>query len=829
VRVLVVDDDPAGRYLLRSIVASGGHEVVEAENGAQALESALSDPPAIVVTDILMPIMDGYQLCRAWKEDQTLAGVPLVFYTASYTDPADERFARSLGADAFWRKPMDADELLRGIAELASERATQASVRRPELTDEREILREYNERLVHKLEEKATSLEKANAELRRAMEILAEEVSIKANLIAELNADVLRRKRVEAELRDERDFTRSVIELADLFIVVLDESGKVVLFSKGAERISGYRIDEVLGTSYRSLFVPDERQEEFDILMGTLAKSGVPQRYVGAVLTKDGKRRAIDWSTTATFSDAGELRSIIGFGADVTDRLRATGAERVAAAAEHGVVAGRSRADILQSVSELLLEHFDVGLVRVASPDGESGIQMRAAAGDTALAERLAGDASMHFPLASAIRDREPVLRLTAAADDEWARAARESGFASALAIPLLADGAVLGAIGLYSHDPQAFDEELREILGRLAERVGVALMLVESRDQLAQQSAGLTSAAESICITDAEHRIVWANPAFSDLTGYGPDEVEGLSQAQISPDAEEFSRLLDAIADANGGAVRLETVGVRKNGQRFWAEVTIAPVAGLDETRYVWIERDITEARRFEQMKSGFVASVSHELRTPLTSIIGFTDLLGQMKPDALADRGLEIVSKVRAHSLHLKQLVEELLEVSMMQEEGLRLQLRDADLEQVVRVHADAVPRTSDHRLSVAAAPDLPLVRCDPERLGRAIASLVDNAVKYSPDGGPIDVTVAVEADAATITVADAGVGIEPEQLPYLFDRFRQGDMSSTRSYGGMGLGLFVAAQVVEAHGGTIEVESTPGAGSTFTIRIPLSGPAQ
>ncbi|MDZ4063677.1 MAG: response regulator, partial [Coriobacteriia bacterium] len=137
-RVLVVDDDEAGRYLVASILESAGHDVIEAGDGFEALEKGRSEMPDVVISDILMPRMDGYQLAREWKVDEALARIPLVFLTASYTDPADEKFAVELGADGFLSKPVEPETLLETIDALVLE---SEQVRVPAIREEVEVFR----------------------------------------------------------------------------------------------------------------------------------------------------------------------------------------------------------------------------------------------------------------------------------------------------------------------------------------------------------------------------------------------------------------------------------------------------------------------------------------------------------------------------------------------------------------------------------------------------------------------------------------------------------------------------------------------------------------
>lgn len=830
-RVLIVDDDPAGRYLVRSIVLSRGHEVSEAADGEEALVAARKQRPDIVITDILMPKMDGYQLCRAWKSDPELLSVPIVFYTASYTDPADERFAQSLGADGFWRKPTDPDVLLASLEELAGASGARVT-RQPEMTDETEILQEYSSRLVNKLEEKAAGLEKANAELRRAMEILGEEVAVKANLIAELNADVLERKRVEDALRRERDFTRRVVEYSDLFVAVLDGDMRIVLFSQGAERITGYAAGEIIGEDYFTTLVPAEDVEWRKQRVTELATGEREDLQHEAVLmTKSGKRALVQFFVTAT-RDEDQIVALNVFAIDVTARRRSEVIDTIGNLLDRALLTASSRSQIMRLVCDEVAERFELPFVLVGHrrPNGTVAAQSNAS-GEAYLAHSTVhwDTDEAEYPSAIAIRAKQSVLLEAGVGEGVWAAEYTKHGFSHAFAVPLIVDDEAIGAMAYYTRDPHLLDEEMRETLVRLTGRVAMAMTVLEGRDRIRLQSAALESAADAIAITDADQLIQWVNPAFSVLSGYSQDEASGMCMRAMSPDDETYRRLVGLMESARKGTPgRVDVVGVRKNGTRFFETVSVTVVSSSEPgaERFVWLRQDTTERMQIEQIKSSFVATVSHELRTPLTSIIGFTDLLSHMDTDQLGQRGPDLLRKVRGHSIHMKQLVEELLEVSTMQSEGLRLLKRPSDLEQLVRVHAESVERTPDHRLSIDVVDDLPLCVCDAERLGRAVGNLVSNAVKYSPNGGPIDVVVRMEGDEAIIKVSDKGVGVAPEDLDSLFDRFTQGDMSSTRAFGGMGLGLFVADQIVKAHGGRIDVESELGKGSTFTIRVPFAG---
>jgi len=217
--VLVADDDESSRYLLSSMLTASGHTVTTAEDGVDALEAALREPPDLIVSDILMPRMDGYQLCRAWRSEPTLAEVPFVFYTANYAESDDARFAESLGVDKFLVKPMDPGALLATLEELlnVTERGDYTPIV-PEV-DESEILKEYNARLVNKLERQLEEVRGANEELVRTTDELS---------------------------RTQRALA-GVFSASPVAIVTNSAAGLVTMWNAAAERMFGWTASDVLG------------------------------------------------------------------------------------------------------------------------------------------------------------------------------------------------------------------------------------------------------------------------------------------------------------------------------------------------------------------------------------------------------------------------------------------------------------------------------------------------------------------------------------------------------------------------------------------------------
>jgi len=231
-------------------------------------------------------------------------------------------------------------------------------------------------------------------------------------------------------------------------------------------------------------------------------------------------------------------------------------------------------------------------------------------------------------------------------------------------------------------------------------------------------------------------------------------------------------------------------------------------------------------EAQETSRLKDEFLATVSHELRTPLTPILAWVSQLRRRRLDpARTARALEAIERsARAQA----RLVDDLLEVSRIIGGKLRLDLRPMRLASAIEAAIEAMrPAAAAKNIRVVTSldPRIELIWGDPERLQQVVWNLVSNAIKFTPEGGRVDVRLECVDSHLELTVRDTGRGIAPEFLPYLFERFRQADPSSTRALGGLGLGLAIVRHLVELHGGTVEAESAgEGMGTTLRVRMPF-----
>jgi signal transduction histidine kinase/ActR/RegA family two-component response regulator len=248
------------------------------------------------------------------------------------------------------------------------------------------------------------------------------------------------------------------------------------------------------------------------------------------------------------------------------------------------------------------------------------------------------------------------------------------------------------------------------------------------------------------------------------------------------------------------------------------------------DRERLLVAERTArAEAERANRLKDDFVAMMSHELRTPLNAILGWTDLMLRKRDDAsLTARGLDIVAR---NTRLQTQLISDLLDNSRIVSGKLRLDMESVDLASQIDAAIETVQHGADEkgiRIIRLVDTELGPIAGDPARLQQVVWNLLSNALKFTSKGGRVNVTLRRAGSHAEIVVEDNGAGIRPDFLPHVFDRFQQADASRTRRFGGLGLGLSIAKNLVESHGGTVRAESDgDGRGATFTVAIPLAAP--
>ena len=372
------------------------------------------------------------------------------------------------------------------------------------------------------------------------------------------------------------------------------------------------------------------------------------------------------------------------------------------------------------------------------------------------------------------------------------------------------------------------------------AERSGGVLPFGDAQSHLA---AIIDSADDAIVSKSLDGVILSWNRGAERMFGWTAAEAVGRHITLIIPD-ERRAEEDDILARIRRGETldHFETVRVTKDGRRLNISLTVSPVKDR-AGRIVGaskVARDVTERRRLEderdrllveaeasnRAKDHLLATVSHELRTPLNSILGYARLLENGILDEAARR--RAVSMIIRSALTQSRLVDDLLDLSRLVTGRMQLTFERCELPAVIESALDVVRPAADAKgitLATAFARDVGPILCAPDRLRQVVWNLAINAIKFTPTAGRVDVTLRRAGTHAEIAVADNGVGISAEALPHVFELFRQEDSSTTRTHGGLGLGLALVKSLVELHGGHVRAESAGrGKGASFTVMLPL-----
>ena len=369
-------------------------------------------------------------------------------------------------------------------------------------------------------------------------------------------------------------------------------------------------------------------------------------------------------------------------------------------------------------------------------------------------------------------------------------------------------------------------------------------------RDREERLTAIIDRSIAGIAQLDLEGRFTLANDRLCEMVDRPREQVlaSRLDQFIHPEDAADGRRLLTEVIEYGRNQTR-EMRWLRPDGTPVWASVSVSSISESGRPTFaILVALDVTDRKRAEAERSEllereqraradaeranlakdeFLATLSHELRTPLNALRLWSGVLRQrpLDPDTLA-RGIDTIDRNAALQA---QLIDDLLDISRIASGKLRLQMGPIELQAVIESAVETVRASAEAKhltLLRTLDPDVGPVLGDATRLQQVMWNLLSNALKFTPVGGRIEIGLRQRGDDAEVTVQDTGQGIAPALLPHIFDRFRQGDSSATRPQGGLGLGLAIARQLVELHGGTIRAESPgEGRGTTFTVTFPLT----
>ncbi|HKU68942.1 MAG TPA: ATP-binding protein [Candidatus Baltobacteraceae bacterium] len=328
------------------------------------------------------------------------------------------------------------------------------------------------------------------------------------------------------------------------------------------------------------------------------------------------------------------------------------------------------------------------------------------------------------------------------------------------------------------------------------------------------------------VIMLDRRLRVRFANRAAAAIFGFERQRARGTHLIAAVPSIELEQRAQAALRGEVAGTP-IHVTGKTVNRSYAVSLFPLAPESQGDEppevTGVLVIAEDQTELLALERARQEFLTNVSHELRTPLASIKLMLETVTQSGDD---EAGKIFLPQVLGQVDRLTTLVQRLLEQARVESGELVLQIAEIDLEEVARpIVQSFAPQAAAKNVNLELRSTRPaIVEADEQRLSQVFVNLIDNALRFTPDGGSVTVTLDVDDGYAVVRVSDTGMGIPYKDLPFVFERFYVADRSRTRGVSGAGLGLSIVKQIVEAHHGTVGVDSTLGSGTAFTVRVPM-----
>ena len=513
--------------------------------------------------------------------------------------------------------------------------------------------------------------------------------------------------------------------------------------------------------------------------------------------------------------------------------------------------------DILSAITRELYRiiRFDRTSVALLGPDGRSLVlsHIHTADGmidDPAEGRRIPLDESTLVGWVAT--HRKPVLRGKVAGNDRFDEVVREAKLQSDMVVPLVARGRLIGTLNAGSVTEDAFTEEDLENLLSCANLVcGAiehALSLKEARD-IGDRYQKLQQHGSDIFMLIEKNtgRLSEVNRKCCDTLRYTDAELLTKTFFDLFPKEDQYQARRDFINVLSEKTRSfIDRRMIKKNGEIIFVDISANMITIKDETFIQVVMHDVSQRKMLEQqiimqnknlqdankslrevdqMKMEFLDNISHELRTPLSIIIAYSEALRDenIGPENRA----KFLGVIAENGQDLLQLIDDLLDLSHLEMSGAMVNTSLSHVHDVVRSVWRRVERlAADKRIRIEFEPgeDVPVIYIDNRRITQVLMSLLHNAIKFTGERGSITVRTRLSEEGVLVQVEDTGTGIAPDQLPKIFDAFKQLDGSSTRKWGGLGIGLAMAKHIVELHGGRIWVESDEERGSVFTFVLPV-----
>jgi len=784
--ILLVDDTDENLVALEATLEPLGQNLILARSGEEALRQLLQHDVAVILLDVRMPGLSGFETAELIKQRERTKTIPIIFMTAYSEDERQVFAGYSAGAVDYLFKPFDADVLRSKVSVFI------------ELHAKNEQLRDQAERLA------------------------AQELA--------------------AVRRESEERYRQLADAMPQIVWMAGPDGKAMYYNRGWYEYTGLEPGAPQGDEWIDVVHPDDLGATLQRRTETLA--------TGDVFEVQYRFRAADGSYRWHLARAVPIRSgdridfWVGTATDIDDQKRIEQAQDFLLRAGAELAATLEYGAALQAVARLAVpEIADWCAIDLVEDEGRlvslalAHVDPTKVAFARELQERYPGgpDAAV---VSSVVRRREPQLvpeipeeaLAEAAVDELHLDLMRELGLRSFVCVPVVARDRVVAAITFVAAESgRRYGPDDLRIAEELARRAGVAIdnaRLYREAEERGQAARVLENVGDGVFLVETGGRIRLWNAAASAITTLPAERVVGRPVGEAIPGWDAIAPLIP-VSDVVEPAVA-ESVPLELGGRELW--LSVSGVAVEEGTVYAF--RDLTEARALEAIRQDLVATVSHELRTPLAAIYGSALTLRREDIDleeAMQGKLLEIIVE---ESSRLADIVNDLLLASQLDAGTLQVAIERCDAGEIARVVVEAASTHLPPNVTVELDPpdgDAPAVAADPAQLRQVLENVIENAVKYSPDGGTVRVGLVPAGRYLRFSVADEGLGIPSAERARIFEKFYRLDPDMTRGIGGTGLGLYICRELVRRVDGRIWVEPNDGSGSVFFVDIPFAAEPQ
>lgn len=817
--ILVVDDNQENLHIVEEHLLDQGYHVRCVLDGKSAIAAAINHPPELMLLDVKMPFMDGYEVCKRLKQDIKTAGFPIIFLSA--LNELDNRIKgfKAGGVD-YISKPFQGEELIvRVQTHIELHRSKNLLNQQKELLEKRVKARTVELEIINqKLQEEIKEREQTEEKLKEYQNDLEKKVQDRTNDLditnQRLNLEIVERIKVEEDLKESEGRFRAVVEKSHGIVFMIDNDGRFVL-SEGSDLSGlGLKPGQIVGLNVFEIY------KEYPALINAIqrAQKGEIIHDPNLVIKGIQGNRYFDIFYSPNIVQ-GELIGVVGEAIDVTDRKQAEeAAEKSEGKYKH----------LFDSITYGYAIHEIILDKKTHEPVDYRFLEMNQAFNDHTDIEAATG-------LKREDLIGKTILEVLPETEDHWIKKYGKVAL-SGESIEFEASSNILDRhyhVIAFQNEPLQFAVMFSDITQRKQAEIKL-------RESEAKYQMLVKNSIDVVYSVSLEGTITFVSPQIARL-GYTDEEVLSKSFIEfVAPAQQQQVLVAFEKRKQDGKSIPAEFLWRMKNGKYCWVEVIEKAVCDDSGTpsHHVGVMRDITERKQVQdnlkkakeaaesanRAKSEFLSNMSHELRTPLNAILGFSQLM--QRDDSVTKKQSENINIINRSGAHLLALINDILDMSKIEARQLKLNKQSFDfsetlknIEKMISIRA----QKKSLRFVTEIDPQVPkFINGDEHRIRQILLNILGNAVKFT-DQGVISLRLSESESKLFFEVTDEGKGIDAEDFNALFDPFTQ-TASGREQHEGSGLGLAICRKLIQLMNGEIQVESTLGVGTVFKFNIEI-----